>query len=509
MREDNKRIAKNTIYLYVRMFLVLAISLYTTRVLLEELGVEDFGVYNVVCGFVSMFAFMNTSMSNGIQRFYNFELGQGGTDSVQKVYVTAVLIQTIVVAVILLLTETVGLWYLYHKMVIPAERFTAALWVFQFSILSFVFVIMQVPYSAAIMAYERMNYYALVSIIDAFLKLGLVLILQCVTWDKLIFYGTFLFVVNIVNFILYYIYCKRNFEAIRFRFKYHEELFKRMLSFSGWNLFGSCAYMVKGQGVNVLLNMFFGPIVNAARGVSFQVMSAIQSFTASIFTSFRPQLVQSYASGDIKRTEQLMFSMSKFTFYLLYMIALPVILEIDYILHLWLGDNVPDYTVPFTVLIIVSMLISNFNTPLSLVIHATGRMRVYQLTTSIIIMSILPLSWLFLVLGGRPLIVYWVDLGVVVVNQIVCMFVVKKYFSYSLEGYCKEVVIPSFIVSLFAFIIPVVFHFLLETSFCRVVVVCVVSMFSTGLIVYWKGLRHAERQMFECGVRKLISKVRS
>lgn len=493
MQANDNRIAKNTIFLYIRMFLVLGISLYTTRILLIELGVEDFGIYNVVCGFVSMFTFMNTSMSNGIQRFYNFELGRNGEEAIQKVYITAIFIQFIMAGIILLLTETIGLWYLYHKMVIPLERFTAALWVFQFSVFSFVFLILQVPYSSAVMAYEKMNYYAFISIIDAFLKLGLVIILKYVNCDKLIFYGSFLFIINVFNFMCYYIYCKRNFRLIKFEFKYYKDFFKSMLSFSGWNMWGACAYMVKGQGVNLLLNMFFGPVVNAARGVSFQIMNAVQSFTTSIFTAFRPQLVQSYAIGDFKRTKNMMFTMSKFTYYLLYTIALPLMLEINYILKLWLGDNIPDYSVSFTVLVIISMLISNFNTPLSLLIHATGRMRTYQLVTSCVIMSILPISWLFLKMEFQPLTVYWIDLGIVIINQIVCLFVVKKVFPYSIREYCQKVIFPSFIVSIMVLIIPFILWMLLDESFKRFCIVCIVCIISSIIFIYYLGISKAEK----------------
>ena len=505
---SNRLIAKNTLYLYVRMFLVLAISLYTTRALLSALGITDYGIYNVVCGFVSMFTFMNTSMSNGIQRFYNYELGRNNVDSVRKTYITSVYIQFALVLFVILLAETIGVWYLHNKMVIPMERFSAAQWIFHLSVLSFAIVIMQVPYSAAVMAHEKMNFYAIVSIIDALLKLVFVIVLQYIESDKLIFYGFLMVIINSINFLLNYSYCKYNFKEIKFKFLYDKDLLKKMLSFSGWNIFGSCAYMVKGQGINVLLNSFFGPVVNAARGVSFQIQSAIQSFSSSIFTSFRPQVIKSYAVNDYERATNLMFSMSKYTFFLLYLIAVPVVIEVNYILNLWLGDNVPEYTVIFTVLVIVNMLVSNFNAPLTLIIHATGKMRVYQLTTSIIVTSILPISWVVLSLKAEPTLVYIIDILVVFINQIVCMFVVKKVFSFSLRQYCVKVLLPSLFVFIALPVVPFAVSFLMEASFIRLCCICLLSVISAVITIYFLGLNGGEREIVRLYSKRLISKIR-
>lgn len=505
---SNKLIAKNTIYLYIRMFFVLAISLYTTRALLSALGVVDYGIYNVVCGFVSMFTFMNTSMSNGIQRFYNYELGKNNVDSVNKIYITAVYIQFALVLLVVLLAETIGVWYLYNKMVIPMERFNAAQWIFHLSVLSFAIVIMQVPYSAAVMAHEKMNFYAIVSIIDALLKLIFVIVLQYIESDKLIFYGFLMIIINSINFLLNYLYCKFNFTEIKFKILYDKELLKKMLSFSGWNIFGSCAYMIKGQGINVLLNSFFGPVVNAARGVSFQIQSAIQSFSSSIFTSFRPQLIKSYAVNDYERTTKLMFSMSKYTFFLLYLIAVPVIIEVNYILNLWLGDNIPEYTVVFTILVIINMLISNFNAPLTLIIHATGKMKTYQLTTSIILTSILPISWVVLSYSAEPTLVYLIDILIVLINQIVCMFVVRKVFAFSLKQYCVKVLLPSLFVFIALPIIPFSFSLLIDASFIRLCCVCLLSIVSAVIFIYLLGLNNLEREIVKSYLKRLIYKIK-
>ena len=291
--ENNKRIAKNTILLSLRMGFVLFLGFYSTRVTLSALGVDDFGIYNVVGGFVSMFVFLNTSMSNGIQRFFNFELGRNGIEGARKVYVTSLVIQFLLLIIILLLTETLGLWYLHNKMVIPVDRFESAQWVFQFSVLSFVLVIMQVPFNAAIMAHERMNYYAFIGILDAILKLIIVLLIPYADCDLLILYSALIAGVSLLNFILAYTYAKKNFEEIGIKPLFEKDLFKSMLSFSGWNIFGTFSNMMREQGLNMILNLFFGPVVNAARGVAYQVTSGLQGFVVNISTAIGAQIDQS------------------------------------------------------------------------------------------------------------------------------------------------------------------------------------------------------------------------
>ena len=504
----NRRIAKNTLFLYARMFFVLAVSLYTSRVVLNVLGVADFGTYNVVCGFVSMFTFLNAAMSNAVQRFYNYEIGKNNGLFIAKVYTSAVFTQFMLMLIVVVLVAIVGIWYLNNKMVIPTDRLYAARYIFGFSVVSFALLIMQVPYNAALMAYEKMNYYALISVVDVLLKLVIVIILPSVDGDRLIFYGFGIMMVQSMSFLMSYCYVRKNFKLLKIEKKVDGNYIKQMLIFSGWNMFGSFAYTIKGQGINVLLNAFFGTIVNAARGISYQVLSAIQGFAQNIFVAFRPQLVQSYAIGDYKRTETLMFSMSKVTFYLFYMLALPIMLEIDYVLHLWLGDIVPQYTSIFTILIILNALISNFNTPLSQVIHATGKMRTYQIVTSLITCSILPLSWIYLRLDENPVGVYWISLFVSIVNQMVCLCVVKKYFPFSLKKYAQKVVYPCLLIFIIAALIPMVLHNVMEQSFVRLVVVGCVSVVSIVLISYYLGMSVSERIFIRQYIKIFTNKTR-
>lgn len=491
----NSRIAKNTLFLYLRMFLVLIVSLYTTRVVLNALGVVDYGINNVVAGFVSMFAFLNTSMSNGIQRFYNFKLGSEGEESITKVYNTALLIQGILAIVVIVLLETIGLWYLNYKMVIPFERMSTARWIYQFSVLSLVLVIMQIPYSASIMAHERMDYYAYVSIIEVMLKLLFALWLPHAKHDKLFIYGCYSLGVGVLNFFLYFIYSKHHFKSLKLQRFFHKDLFKNMLSFSGWNIFGTFAHMLKNQGLNVLLNAFFGPIVNAARGVSGMIGTAIQGFSSNIVISFRPQIVQSYAEGNFSRVQNLMFSLSKVSFIMLFTLSMPVIIELPYILDLWLGNSVPDYTVSFTILMLIIMIISCLNTPLSQVVHATGKMKYYQIGGSIVICAILPVAWMVLRLGGNPVSVYIVSLMLTVVNQVVCMLLLKRVFPYRILEYLKEVIIPCLIITIVATIPPTTIHLIMNQSVIRLILVGAVGGVSSVIVSYFYALNEYEKRL--------------
>lgn len=492
---NNKRIAKNTAFLYVRMILVLLVSLVTTRIVLKALGVVDYGIYNVVAGFVSMFSFLNTSMSNGIQRFYNFRLGADDEDSVTDVYNTALQIQGLLAIIILILLETVGVWYMHTQMVIPAERMDTAMWVFQFSVLSMIFVILQIPYSAAIMAYERMDYYAYVSIFDVIAKLIIAYLLMTANYDRLWLYGFLNLMTSIISFGMYLVYSKLHFKHLKIKLKYYKEYFKPMLSFSGWNVFGSFAYMIKGQGLNMLLNVFFGPVVNAARGVSNMIMSAIQGFQGNIVVAFRPQLVKSYSAGEYSRVKKLFYSLSKISYLMLAMLSIPVMMELDYILGLWLGDVVPEYTKSFTVLVLANMVISSLNTPVSQVVHATGEMKNYQIATSLVVCGILPVSWVFLKLGYDPNSVYVISLMMTIVNQVVCNIYLKRIFPYSLSEYLKKVILPCVVYTLLAPIAPFTLVLMLPSSFIRLMVVGAVSVLASLLIAYVVVLNQSEKSL--------------
>lgn len=502
-KNPNKRIAKNTIFLYFRMIIVLFVSIYTTRIVLKSLGIEDYGIYNIVCTFVGMFSFLNASLSNGIQRFYNYEAGINKEDGVKKVYQASLLIQIILATTLFLILETIGLWYINYKMVINPERLMAANWVFQFSVLSLVALILQIPYSAALIAYEKMDFYAMVSILDTFLKLGIVLLLPYLIGDKLIIYGVLTLLISIINFILNFSYAKKIIPQLTLKeYKIEKGLFKSISAFSGWNTIEMFAWMTQNQGVNMILNLFFGTIVNAARGISGQIQSAIQGFCGNLVMAFRPQLVQSYAHGNIDRTKNLMFAISKIMFVLFFILSIPVMIEIDYILHLWLGEDIPEHTAPFTILILLSMFPRNFVMAFSQVIHATGNMRNYQIGNSIIIIAVLPLSYYALHIGLSPNSVYVVNLLICILLFIASLILLKKVFPINILEYLKKVTLPCIFIFFTAPLLPIYITQLLPESFIRFCIIFSVTLSTTGLISYYTLFNKDERNM----VKKLIKR---
>lgn len=503
--DNNKRIAKNTILLSIRMIFVLCLNLYTTRVTLDALGVNDFGIYNVVCGFVSMFTFLNTSMSNGIQRFFNFELGKNGVDGARKVYVTSLVVQGLLLLIILLLTETFGLWYLNNKMVIPVERFVAAQWIFQFSIISFVFVIMQVPYGASIMAHEHMSYYAFIGIMDAVLKLIIVLLIPyAVDTDRLILYGFLLMMISVLNFALAFIYSRSKFEEIRIKPLFDKTLFKSMLSFSGWNIFGTFSNMMREQGLNVILNLFFGPVVNAARGVAYQVASGLQGLVANVSTAIRPQMVQSYAQGNTTRTITLMFSLSKIGICVLYIVAYPILLEIDFVLNLWLKNDVPLHTSSFVIIVVLISFLNNLNSAVSGVVHATGKMRNYQVIGSLITLSSIPVAYYALKIGSNPNSVFWISFVFTGFMQVASLFILRSLVHFSLRKYAKEVLLPFVVVVATSFIIPLILCYFMQYGWTRFILVLFFSVATSSLSLYFLGLNKKEKDLINSIISKVI-----
>lgn len=491
---SNRRIAKNTIFLTIRMVIVLCVNLFSTRIVLESLGVEDFGIYSVVGGLVTMFTFLNTSMSNGIQRFFNYELGKNGQKGAQKVYITSLQIQLLLGLVIILLTETVGLWYLNTQMVIPENRFVAAHCLFQFSIVSFLISIMQVPYIAAIVAHEEMDFYALVSIVDVILKMIVAYSIVYISGDNLIVYGFLIMSVILIDMILYYIYAHRKFVEIRLRWYFDKELFKSMLGFSIWNVFGSFASMMKEQGVNMVINVFFGPIVNAARGVSYQIMGGLNGFSANVSMTTRPQIVKSYAQGDINRTVWLFFLSSKLCFMAIFLFALPIIMEIHFVLQLWLGDNVPMFTEIFTLWVLLTAFVSNLNGPTSGVVHATGNMKNYQLVTSIVSLSIVPLTYCAYKNGASPEVGFIIVFVVTAICQILSLAILRTLVNFSIISYIKEVALSLLCIVILSYFVAMIPHVLMEEGFTRLVIVTFVSIVAELLFFVIFGMNKVERK---------------
>lgn len=505
--KENNRIAKNSVYLSIRLFFILLITLYSTRVILNILGIQDYGIYNAVAGFISMFTFLNTSMANGIQRFMNYEIGLGNKEKVNTIYNNAFYIQIIVSVVILILAETFGLWFLSNKMIIPESRRFAAFFIFQTSLLSFLFVIIQSPFVAVIMAYEKMNYYAFIGVIDSLIKLLIIIILPYIKYDNLIVYGILFSTTSFINLLMYYLYIKKRFSFLSFNFHPDYTYLKPMIYFSGWNLFGTFANIMKEQGINLVMNIFFGPFINAARGVAGQVNGGLQAFVGNIGTAIRPQIIQSYAKKDFKRTMELTYSISKFSCIFLYIISLPVLLEIDIVLNIWLGSNIPPHTQTFILIIVLTSFISNLNMAISSVVHASGRMKKYQIYSSIIIILSIPSSYIFFKLGFPA--EYGLIMGFIFValSQCVSLIILKTIIKFSIIEYIKRTIIPFFICILTSCWIPLCFRYYLDEGYLRFLLVIISSFLSSSVCGFYFVLSNKERIFVRSYYKKLTNEI--
>lgn len=506
--ENNKRIAKNSLYMSIRMIVVLFISLYTTRAVLKVLGIEDYGIYNVVCGFVSMFSFLNNSMASATQRYYNYELGKNGEIGVQKVYNASMLIHWLLAVIIILFTEIGGLWYLENKLVVPETRMSAAFWIFQFSVVSMFLNIVNVPYISAIMAYERMNYYAYIGIIDAVLKLLIVFALYLSDGDRLILYGFLFLAITVFDYFAYRMYAKKQFKNLRLSLLPRKAFFKEMLEFAGWNLFGSFAYMMRDQGINLLLNAFFGPIVNAARGVANQVNGALQGFTSNILTPARPQIVQSYAKGEYDRSFHLMNGVSKLSCIVFLLMSLPVSLLISPILNMWLGGNVPEHTSSFVIIMLITNTWGSLVAPISAIVHATGKMKFYQTISSASNLMSVPLAYVFLCIDSVPEFVFYALLITMFTNHIAGLISLKRLTSFSIKRYIQNVVLPLacvIVLSVVTTIIPYYFISNLVLKFLVVIVVSVLAVISYSYIICFD---QKEKMLINQFVNKFITRIK-
>lgn len=506
---SNKRIAVNSLYMSIRMIFILIIQLYTTRVILSALGVEDYGIYNVVCGFVAMFSFLSTSMMNGIQRFYNYELGKCGEEGIRRVFNVAIRVQGLLALFITVIIEIIGVWYIQNKMVIPFERTTAALFVFQSSILSFIILILQVPYSSVIIAKEKMNIYALLSVLSSVLNLCVAVLIRFSNNDRLILYGFLIAMVQFILFVLYIVCAKHISHSLKFDSSYDKDMMKSMLGFSGWNVFGSLGGVMKEQGVNMLLNLFFGPVVNAARGIANQVNGGFQGLVANLSIAVRPQVTQSYAQGNIERTMNLTYCISKFSCIVLFMFAFPILLNINYVLQLWLGPNVPEYTHIFVIIIVFSSIFSNLNAAVSGVVHSSGKMKTYQISGAIVNLMSLPLAYFALYLGATPVFVMWIMCFVMALGQVVALIVLKTIVDYSIRDYIVKVIVPITIVMTISSILPLILYYLMPAGFLRLIVVSIVSVFMSALVTYKLGCTDSERELLKSLLRKFVDSLKN
>ena len=491
----NKRIAKNTLVLYVRMLFTMGISLFTSRVILQTLGVEDYGISSVVGGVISMFTFINAAMVSSTQRYLNFELVRGDANQLRSVFSTSLQIHALIALAIIVLSETVGLWFLNEKLVIPEARMNAAMWVYQCSILSCAVSIMSTPYNAVIVAHEKMSAFAYISILDVSLKLLVVYLLVVLPFDKLIILAILNLLVQLFIRYIYTLYCHRHFPESYFQFRFNKTLFKEMFGFAGWSFWGNLAAILYTQGLNMMLNIFFGPIVNAARGIAVQVQSAVQQFVGGFQTALNPQITKNYASNNLPQMHSLMFRSARFSFLLLFFLSLPVLMETNFILTLWL-KTVPDDAVVFTQIMICISLIYTTANPCVIANQATGKVKIYQMVVGGILLLILPISYVVLKLGAPAYSVFIVHFCIESVAQFSRMYMLRNLIHLPLWQYMKNIYIPIVSTVAIAIILPLVVRMQVAEGWLRFLAVGFTCVLSVGASSYFIGFTKQERVFF-------------
>ena len=505
---NNKRIAKNTLLLYVRTLFIMLVTLYTSRVVLNTLGVSDYGIYNVVGGVVAMFGFINASMSSATQRYITFALGKGDIADLRKIFSTALQIHVLIAALIVVLGETVGLWFMYTKMQIPADRMNAAFWVLQCSIVSSVVMIISVPYNADIIAHERMSAFAYISIIEAVLRLAIVYLLLAFSYDKLILYAFLTLAVQLLIRFCYSSYCNKHFPESKYRHVWDKSLFKEMTGFAGWGMFSSLSGILSGQGLNMLLNVFFGPVVNAARAVAVQVQNAILQFIGNFQMAINPQITKTYANGEMEDMHKLMFRSARFTFYLLFVVSLPVLFETNFILTVWL-KTVPENTVIFLRIMICVSLLYPLSNPLIIANQATGQVRNFQFVSGLILLFILPVSYICLSFGRPAYSVFVVHFIMEFTTLFYRLRLLRSSINIRFIDYFKNVFFRVVLVVAISIIIPIAIYNYMGNTIIRFFLICIICILSVGLSAYTVGLSHNERLFIKSKAIYIFNKIKS
>lgn len=504
---NTKRIAKNTITMYIRMAVMMVIGLYTSRVILNVLGVEDYGTYNVVGGVVSMFSLLTASMSASISRYLTFSLGKGDEEKLRRVFSVSLEVQLFLAVVVVLAVEAVGVWFLNTQMKIPDGRLAAANWVMQCTLISFVVDLLMVPYNASIISHERMSIYAYISIWDAVMKLLIVFALYLSPFDKLKTYAVLLLAVSTMTTVIYWLYCRRNFEECHFHVVKDKPLIKEMTSFAGWGMIGDGAWMLNTQGVNILMNMFFGVALNAARGVASTVDNVVQGFVRNFMVALNPQITKSYAAGDLDYMHRLIFMGSKYSYFLMLFFFIPISLETRTILTLWL-KIVPDYAVVFTQLTLMSTMSLTLGNTMIPAVQATGKIRNYTIVMGLMALTNFPLTWVAFALGASPTWAYVIYFLIFFSMVFVRLHIVKRLVGLSVRAYVHNVLLKVARVTVIAYILPLGILFLQVDSILRLVEICLVSVISSLLTIYLIGLSDFERKYVKDILQKKCHLVR-
>lgn len=501
--ENTKRIAKNTLMLYVRMLFMMVIGLYTSRVILDKLGEVDFGIYNVVGGVVSMFIVVSGAMTTATQRFLSFEIGKGVNGDVKGIFSTMLLIHIFLGIIVLLLGETIGIWFLNEYLNFPVNRYGAANWVFQFSLLVFILSVINVPYMGMLIAYEKMSAFAYFSIIDAVLKLAICYVLVITPFDRLVVYSLLMAFMQILMIFTYYLYCRRTFSECRFQCRFNRSYGKNVTSFISWNLIGTLAGVAKEQGVNMVLNMFFGPAVNAARGIAYQVLSKINGFVSNFQMAMNPQIIKYYAAGEKAEMYNLVFRGAKLSYLLLLTLSLPVAIEARLILSIWLKD-VPDYTSIFLQLALLTALLNTLSEPLIVSMHASGKVRDYQIVVGGISLLTLPIVYVAFKWGMQPYYAMLIGFVMEAVCHVARLYMLKRSIGFPMLQYLKRVTFVVSLITILAVFPPLLFFYIIENVAARFLCVCILSVLSSLSLGFFLGLNHYERSKIKSKVTYVV-----
>ena len=493
-QQVNKRIAKNSIFLYIRMFVTMAIGLYTSRVVLQVLGASDYGLYNVVGGVLTLFTMFSSALTVGTQRFLSYAIGENDSDKLKRTFSIAFGLHVMLAAIILVLAETVGLWFLYTYLNIPEGRLTAAVWVYQFSIIGFLVNLVQVPFQSSLIAHEKMNMYAYMSIYDAVMKLLIVFLLMWVDYDKLIAYAFLVFAVNLTSVLIYNYYCRRNLDECSFRIVRDKQLTKEILSYTGWNLFGGSLSFFTGQGINILLNIFCGTVVNAARGLSVSVNNLITQFVNNFQVAVNPQIIKQYASKEWGSLHKLVINNARIAEYLFLIIAVPIFIETDFLLKIWLGDY-PEYTAIFVQILLLQTAESPLDYPLGMLIHASGKMKWPSIVVAVPLISIFFVSYFLLKQGYSPVSVYIASAIIYLWKNGTDLYFAHKYSGISVLRVLKDVYLNVIIGGAIMFVIPYIVSCQMEIGWTRFIVVGIISVITSIIVIYTWGLTPGMRSM--------------
>lgn len=504
---SNKRIAKNTIFLYLRMLLVMFVSLYTSRIVLDLLGIVDYGIYNVVGGIVAMLGFLSSTMSNVVQRFLSFEMGKGNVSNVNTIFNIAIQAHLVIAIIVVVVMEFVGIWYLDNYINLPGNRLEAAHWVLQSAIISTFFTILQIPYNGMIIAKEDMSVYAYISIIEVLLKLCVCFLLFYSIGDKLKLYSIVMAIVTILIVLSYCLYCIRFYQECKLKRCKNSLLLRQMGSFACWNLIGEISWCFKGQGVNIVLNFFFGPIVNAAGAISEQVNAAVSKFVTNFQMAVNPQLIKTYASNDKERTKSLLYHTIRLSYFLLLAISLPIIGEMAFILNLWLTE-VPEYTVGFCQLTLICSLVNTISNPLAQVVRANGNIKNYQLVISIAAFVCFPLSALSLYLGASPYATIWISLVISFALIIIRVHFAKKYIILEWSNFFIKVIWPIIKVTIICIIIIFPIYFMIENKIWNFLATTFISFILVCIVSFNVGMEKGEKQFIVVTLKKVITKIK-